>query len=374
MTSSVRLVAACLVVSLVLGSVHAYSVLLLPLQGALDSGRAAVSLGYAFALVSITLMVFWGPRIYPTRPPSVLFAVACLSAALGVAVLAAVPSRPALWLGYGVIFGAGNGLGYGYGLQLAARCLPGREGMGMGLVTAAYGLGAALAAWPLQSLTASFGLQSALWLLCLSLVVVGVVSALLSLGAGTGFFQPRRALPDAARPVMLWFAYFGVVLAGLMAIGHAAGIAQTNGAADHAWLAPAIVAIANTSAAAVGGVLSDRFRPRPILVAMAGLGALALAVLAISPGFWIALVCLGSVGAAYGATIAIYPTMIAKAYGPDGPSIYGKVFTAWGVAGLSGPWIAGALFDSTGGYGLALSLACAAALMAAFINMRSQPN
>ncbi|MCY4310722.1 MAG: YbfB/YjiJ family MFS transporter, partial [Rhodospirillaceae bacterium] len=52
-------------------------------------------------------------------------------------------------------------------------------------------------------------------------------------------------------------------------------------------------------------------------------------------------------------------------YGPTHLGrIYGKMLTAWGAAGLSAPLVAGALYDWTGSYTLALLLAAGAAVVA----------
>jgi OFA family oxalate/formate antiporter-like MFS transporter len=47
----------------------------------------------------------------------------------------------------------------------------------------------------------------------------------------------------------------------------------------------------------------------------------------------------------------------------DAPRIYGRVFTAWGSAGVLGPLIAGSLFDWTGSYQMALFVAGALAMV-----------
>jgi OFA family oxalate/formate antiporter-like MFS transporter len=61
---------------------------------------------------------------------------------------------------------------------------------------------------------------------------------------------------------------------------------------------------------------------------------------------------------AYGALIAVYPFAIAEYFGETlGPKVYGQVFTAWGFAGLAGPWLAGKLYDLTGAYQFALATA-----------------
>lgn len=66
------------------------------------------------------------------------------------------------------------------------------------------------------------------------------------------------------------------------------------------------------------------------------------------------------VGGSYGALIAVYPVAVSDRFGPRASArIYGRVFTAWGLAGLVGPWGAGALFDMFGNYSLATALASA---------------
>jgi MFS family permease len=71
-----------------------------------------------------------------------------------------------------------------------------------------------------------------------------------------------------------------------------------------------------------------------------------------------ALLGLGIVGLTYGATIATFPAAIANLFGvARGIRIYGLVFTAWGVAGLIAPWIAGILFERSNNYTSALLLA-----------------
>lgn len=87
-------------------------------------------------------------------------------------------------------------------------------------------------------------------------------------------------------------------------------------------------------------------------------------MLALTPS--LTLVALGVLGFAYGGTIAAYPAVIAKRFpGDAGPRIYGRVFTAWGAAGLFAPWAAGMLFDQSQDYTSALWVAMATAVISA---------
>ena len=54
-----------------LGSVHAFSVFIVPLEAAHGASRGAVSLVYSTALVFLTLAVLVGHRVYGVvRPPA----------------------------------------------------------------------------------------------------------------------------------------------------------------------------------------------------------------------------------------------------------------------------------------------------------------
>ena len=85
-----------------------------------------------------------------------------------------------------------------------------------------------------------------------------------------------------------------------------------------------------------------------------------------------AIALLSAVGFAYGAVIAVYPYAISEYFGDLGPKVYGRVFTAWGFAGLAGPWTAGRLYDASGSYGTALAAASVIALFSTMIYLKAR--
>jgi OFA family oxalate/formate antiporter-like MFS transporter len=112
-------------------------------------------------------------------------------------------------------------------------------------------------------------------------------------------------------------------------------------------------------------VIADRSRPWIVLTWLALISAGAL-VLSATGSLGLVLVGLTLVGTAYGATIAIFPFAVRARVGADAyPHVYGRIFTAWGMAGLAGPVTAGWLFDLNTSYRLPLILAALAALLAA---------
>ena len=354
-----------------LGSIHAFSVLIAPIEARFGASRAEASVTYSLALVTLTAMVLLGPYLYGERRGAAVMLVSGAGAAAGAGIAALSSSLPGLWIGYSLIFGAANGLGYGFGLQIAAAANPGREGLAMGLVTAAYALGATVAPSLFQAAVADGGMPAAMTALGVTAAVAGAGAALLVHLSGARLPTPAHdgKMAGTAPVVALWLAYGSAVFAGLMAIGHAAEIVR-QGDAHLLWLAPSLIAVFNMAGSIAAGMLADRTPARILLTGLPLLSAIALLAAATGQG-GLLLPALGVIGFCYGAIISLYPVAIAKIAGmAAGPRLYGRVFTAWGSAGLVAPWMAGLIFDLSGGYAAALGLAALLSAVSAGIAAR----
>ncbi len=363
---------AASMVSIVLGSIHAFSVFLEPLEVVFETSRATVSLIYSFSLVFLTTAVLFGPAIYSRLQPATIYILVAVLGAVGIGLAGIADRLEFVFVGYSFIFGIANGLGYGFGLQFAARANPGHSGLAMGVVTAAYAFGAVLAPYGFEAALAFGGFFSAMMALALIVVVASVWAAFLVARSGVGYSdekaEPYVSSLPMGRIAKIWIAYGCGVAAGLMAIGHAAGIAAMAGFSG--WIAAAAIAGSNLVGSLLSGWLSDRVSHRSILTFLPLVGAVALLALSVFPALTIAL--LGVVGFAYGGTIATYPAAIAILFpGEDGPVAYGRIFTAWGVAGLFSPWLAGQIYDWDGSYALALWMAAGLGLISAFTARKS---
>ncbi len=363
-----------MLVTLVLGSVHGFSILLVPLQQSLSLPRAQVSLIYSLALVAITLAVWGGHRWYHRGPAWLLVLMTCALAAAGLWLCSSARGFSGILLGYSLVFGLSNGFGYGYCLQLAGQVLARSQGFAMGAVTATYAVGSVLFAFFGGPYIETGSVETLLLALGLSIGFAGLLAAALLAVAGVRF-EARAAgsvsgssAPRWSTVLRYWLAYLCAVFAGLMAIGHAAGIALANGASvDLSNRTAATVGVGSTLGGFVAGWLVDRTGSRQLLVGLPLLSTLALVALALLANPSTTLVLLGLAGFSYGAVIAVYPVAIANDFGPRGPRIYGQVFTAWGLAGLCAPWSAGLLFDLTADYRIALMLAALIALASALL-------
>jgi len=364
---------ASMLVTFALGSVHAFSVFLVPLESLLQLPRSEISLIYSLALVALTLAVLLGYRLYGLWPAWLLVMGTCLLAAVGLVLAAFASGWWSLFAGYSLLFGFCNGIGYGYCLQLAGRVMPAKRGFAMGAVTAAYAIGSIVFAQLFAWRIAADSVQSALLTLAVCLFIVAIVASLSLLASRADYGSLCHRHPDSdlsiepIRIAQFWLAYMAGVYAGLMAIGHAAGIALAAGATTRmATLAAVTIGIGSAIGGFAAGWLVDRWPLQRLLVGLPLLSAVALLSISLVSQAEMVVLLLSLVGFSYGSIIAVYPVAIAACFGERGPEAYGRVFTAWGFAGLLAPWSAGLIYDWRAGYELAMIVAAVIALLSAF--------
>ncbi len=277
-----------------------------------------------------------------------------------------------VYLGYGVMFGAANGVGYGFALISAAHAFPARQGLAMGVVTACYAVGAVVFAQALKLVHEPYGLTTTLIAKAAVVACCGLLAALLIQRSGLKMAQESRQSSrldarDLRSIAPLWLGFGFGCAAGLMAIGHAAGVVTTSGGSDDLAVGGVmVIGLGNAAGGFLIAWLSGRLSLRLLLVGLPVLSAICLVVLAVVHTPVVVVVLLAAVGMAYGAMIAFYPFATSDLFGIERtPRIYGLVFTAWGTAGFAGPWLAGVIFDGEGGYHTALFLAAGGALISA---------
>jgi OFA family oxalate/formate antiporter-like MFS transporter len=356
--------AAAILICLCFGSIHAYGVLLRPLEQWLGISRTLASLGYGLAILCLTLGVFLNGQMQARFSLGQRLMGCGLVAGAGLCIAGLGQNPGAFLLGFSGLYGLANGVAYAVSLEVAARAMPGREAQGMGIATAAYGLGAVLFAQLSDGLMPDYSVATLLMGLAgLALVVcVGSASLVAQESAPVGLAQASNfAAPS------LWFIWLGFLLgafAGLMVLAHApALVAWKQADAVAAGRISGLVSLGSVAGGYLGGWLAVKLPGRgaffvPLVaqsVAVFGLG-LPLSL----P--WV-MGALALVGLCYGALISVVPGEVRRLSGPDHfAHAYGKVFTAWGAAGVAGPLAAGYVFDLTAGYGAAL-------MMAAFLSV-----
>ncbi|MGY1823168.1 MFS transporter [Geodermatophilus sp. SYSU D00079] len=351
-TPTVRLVAAGVLADLAVGTLFAWS-LVAPQVGADTGAPPGSGPGvFAAALVVFTVSLLGVGAALRRHGPRALLTTAAVLAGAGLGLTAAA-QRPELpWLGIGLLFGAANGLAYGVAVSLAARVPERRRGTASGVVVGAYAAGPVL-----LGLVAPAALPAVGWRTCLA-VLAGTTAALLAVAA---VLAPADRAPGSPRGpgegavpggtlVALWVLFAGGAAPGLVLFATAAPLAAARGLGPGATgAAVALLAAGNLAGRLTAGWWSDAVGRLPALATALAVTAAAVAVLAASAAPAAVLAALTAVGLAYGAVSALVPAATADRVGARAfPTVYGRVFTAWGCAGLLAPVLAGTVAAAGG--------------------------
>ena len=379
--------ATCCLMTLAMGTLHSWSVLSADLENTLNLSRTQSSLVYSLTLVSLTSTVLFAVPLFSRLRPWVLFTSAATLAGLGL-LCASSGSKILLFVGYSGLFGFANGIGYGFALQLSARAFSHRSGFAMGITTAAYALGATLGAQVLGSLVEAYTSLTTLRLHGLSfLILAPLLGLFIRASKVTYTIESKQSTPMTidSSVVNHYRACYGLaVFAGLMAIAHATPYIISSGhtseshnaissAASIAVWGTIVLGLGNALGGVVAGIGADRYGAKLIITVLPAIAGVALCFAAFAPGAEVALTALIAIGFTYGALIAVYPVAIARQFGESASATaYGRIFIAWGVAGLLAPVIAGALYDVSQSYRYSLLLAMLLSLASSVIAYRLQ--
>jgi OFA family oxalate/formate antiporter-like MFS transporter len=340
------------VANLAVGTLFGWSLVAATATTDVGASAATGPAVFAAAIAVFTLALLGTGRALRSLGPRRLFVGAAVAAGAGLLVAAAGQHPLALWLGIGLLFGAAGGVGYGVSVGLAARSSDAHRGMATGLVVGAYAAGPVLLGLVAPAAETAFGWRSCL--AGLALVVAGllVVAAVL---APADRAQPRDLCteqePLPRRTVaLLWVVFAGGAAPGLLVFAAAAPLATgrelTPGAAG---AAVSLLAAGNLTGRLVSGWWSDRVCRLPALAVGLAVAAASVAGLAGPPAPWLVLLSYAGTGLAYGAVSALVPAATADRVGVRAfPRAYGRVFTAWGCAGLAAPVAGGALVGDGG--------------------------
>lgn len=383
--------AAGLVATLVGGSIYAFSVFVAPLEAEFGWSRPQTVLAFAVALVCMALAVLGGGIFVDRFGPRWALGGGGTLAGAGMAASGAADRVGELVVTFGVMVGTGVGLVYSATtVALAARWIPdaARRGTAIGWSVVGFGLGGTVAG-PLWTV----GIDTVGWrttYVATGAVFTVVYLALTTLvrfpppdwrfdadrgwhhlpahdraplGRSQNAHDPTDlTLREALHSRALWLlsiTFLLAVIGGLTTISELAPFieaAQPTGLGATPGTAAALIVIFslhNGLGRPLSGWASARAGLRHATLGCYLLMAAGMLVLAAATA-WNPLVVPGVMvtGLAFGSILALNPTMTVALFGASFVArIYGVVFVVgFGVGGLLGPPLGGAVLDATGSY------------------------
>jgi OFA family oxalate/formate antiporter-like MFS transporter len=159
--------------------------------------------------------------------------------------------------------------------------------------------------------------------------------------------------------VALWIAYCLGTTAGQMMISQLVPFMRSVGLTpEAAAFAITIAAFGNAGGRILSGALSDSLGRlttlKVMIVGSLGVSQMLALYALVAAGYW-----------CYGTQLSVFASTTADFYGTRYLGMnYGALFTAWGVAGVVGPFIAARVYQATGSYSYAFYGAAGLAFVA----------
>jgi MFS transporter, OFA family, oxalate/formate antiporter len=368
---------AGVVMQMVLGTVYAWSVFKKPLMA--DHGWSNTQVGLAFTLVIlfIGLSAAFGGRFVDRAGTRRVATIAAVLFGLGTLLGGLADTTDSLWLlwlGYGVIGGIGNGLGYITPVAVLTRWFPDKRGLITGLAVMGFGLGAAIMGQvaplviPSIGVAGTFYLSGVLFLVVLLLVAQRLVNppagyAPQGMAARATGPAPSCDLRDAMRMpqfYILWGLLFINVTAGIALISNLSPLAQSQVGltAVAAGTLVFVTSLFNGFGRIFWAFLSDRVGRKNVFLLILGTQVpLFILLPSIARAAPFGVVCC-YILLCYGGGFGTMPAFAADTFGTRCMGdIYGKILLAWGLAGVVGPMLMEQIQAQSGSFAAALYVA-----------------
>ncbi len=387
--------AAGVVMQIALGAVYAWSVFRTPLTSRFHWTIPEVTLAFTICIFTVGWLAFLGGLWMQARGPRIVGIAGGILYGCGV-LLAYFSDHglAVLYLTYGLIGGAGIGLGYIVPIATLVKWFPDRRGFISGVAVAGFGAGALLTAPIATNLIRTHGVLETFAILGAAYLVLVVGSSLFMVNPPAGYvpagWTPPSSSAKSGRPdhfqfsdalkswqwYGLWAMLFLNVVAGISIISQAAPMVQeiTHSSTTAATAMVGIIAIGNGAGRFLWAWLSDAIGRARVFSVMFLLQAALFAWLPHVSDYGLFTAICFVVLLCYGGGFGTMPAFCADYFGATNVgSIYGLMLTAWGFGSAFGPSLIANIRQSTGHYSESLYIIAGIMLVSAVLPFIMRP-
>lgn len=365
------IVLAAMGIHICIGSVYAWSVYVNPIKSTMGWTLTDVTITFSVAIFFLGLSAALlgkfvenkGPRVAATLA-AVLFGLGTIGSGFAIA----MESKYLLYFTYGVLGGAGLGIGYISPVSTLVKWFPDRRGMATGLAIMGFGFASAISGPAIKILIDEVGIANTFYILGAIYFLVMFASAQYLAVPPEGYmpknFKPEKVKVDLAsltreeaiktgRFYGLWMMLFINVTCGIAIISVASPLLQE------------VVGISSLAAASAVGLMgifngvgriswasiSDYLTRPVVFVLFFATQIVAFYMLTTVTSVLLYSVLVYYIMTCYGGAFASIPAYIGDIFGTKQlGAIHGYILTAWALAGLVGPLIIAYVKDITGSY------------------------
>ncbi len=369
----------CTVLQICFGTVYAWSFFQTLLVRQLGWSFTDTAVAFSITIFSLGMSAAWAGAALPRLGPRKLAVIGSLMFAVGYLIAGLALKTDNLlifYLGYGVIGGAGIGLGYVTPVATAAKWFPDRKGLATGIVVMGFGVGAFLLSKllaPILIVNTAGDLPFVFIWLGVFFACILIPSSLLLRDPPVGFrmetadtvsqlqeAEDTGSVKECLRSrefVTMWLVFFFNIAAGISVISFQSSLLQDvwgiadpsigpEKLADYGATLIAVSSLCNGAGRLFWGILSDHIgRVRVFRILLASqMVVFGILMTESNPWIFSALVCY--ILLCFGGGFATMPSFIVDVFGAKRMSVmYGAILTAWAAAGIFGPIYVGYLKD-----------------------------
>ncbi|MEM4408950.1 MAG: MFS transporter [Candidatus Caldarchaeum sp.] len=369
---------------------YSFGVFLPFLEKDFNISRAIGSSIFAFRSVVLAFSLTIAGRLVDRYDPRVVVFSGGVIAALGLLMSSVATSAWHLYITYGLLIGLGDGVLYITCVAIVSRWFIKKRSFVIGLITTGIPLSGFIVPPLTEWLITTFGVREAFVWLALIFTATLTSSFILRsnpqnmnlkaygeepreahTGGPSHFEEASWSLTEAIRTSVFWIMYaiysFGFLTFLIVVIHLFSYVVDSGIPTNRAAFAPAFIGIGSiVGRVIITGYVTEVLRSERVLFLCFLLQGVSIVLILLVKEIWSFYLFGIMFGIFYSGWVPIFPHILGNFFGLNSlGSIYGFFGTSFCLAAVSGPLIAGYIYQKTGSYHYAFSLTIAFCLVAA---------